>query len=156
MNLIKILKVVITILVLTLAFAITWRFTKPFMLRGTLFETRTTPTTFERYSTSMKSSADSFYVQYKDVVGGGIFDEPKQFILDITIETDSNVLAKQFNSDKARVVNEVRMAFADMENIDMASEEGRDMVKKEIKKRLSKAYNTNDIEEIYFENFVYR
>lgn len=107
----------------------------------------------------MTHSGEEYYVQMKNLTGTVANDnagEKTYYNLDITLETNSSGTAEQLTTNREYTVSVIRDSLSKFSSADLAGPQGQDLLKSNIKQSLSRAYNTNEIDNIYIEKFLYQ
>jgi flagellar basal body-associated protein FliL len=115
---------------------------------------------FDRYTASTTPSQDgAAYVRLEGIYGNIHMTSKNRpqiyYTLDLAIETKTSTLATQIRTDRDQVVNTIRNVMADFRREDVENEVGREFLKKEIVRALSKRYNASEIKGIYIEKLLY-
>ena len=156
---VKLLKITIVLCISTAIIILLAMVAKPLVIRPIFMGTKLNryPTSqFDNYTTTAVSSANIFYVQYRDVVGTGrdTGERPLYYKMDLTIETASKETMGKLQANNIAVVNTIRDTLSTIHGADMNNIQGREYIKQQVKRRLNEQYGT--IDDIYIEKFIYQ
>jgi flagellar basal body-associated protein FliL len=160
-KLIKLLKIVTVLSVTIGVLVVIGLLAKPIVIVPiymTTSKNRNPQSQFDNYTTTITPSANTFYVQYKDLQGTGRQEagetKPMYYSMDITVEASSRDTMMAVQANNAAVVNTIRETMSNIHGVDMNNEEGRRYIKQQIKRNLTEIYGEG-IDDIYIEKFLY-
>ncbi len=155
------MKIIVVLLVFVIMLALIWKLTGSLLTDGFsgVMSSRGVQTPYNKNTIEMTQSGGGYYIQMKNVVGTVAADRPGEktyYNLDITLETTSSGVAEQLTTNREYTVSVVRDSLSKFSSADLASPQGQDLLKSDIRQSLSGAYNTDKIDNIYIEKFLYQ
>jgi flagellar basal body-associated protein FliL len=126
---------------------------------GTLFFQRggQEKSLFKSFRSTVSKSDGAYQVQFKDVVGSTMDATGNVYVrMDVTVRTKDKKLANTLSKDSDRTAMVLTEALGKMRVEEIKSAAGKNILKNNIKRTMKEKFGTDDVDEIYFENFVYQ
>ncbi|WP_022852283.1 flagellar basal body-associated FliL family protein [Limisalsivibrio acetivorans] len=111
---------------------------------------------FDEYKAEKEEAGESYHVRFKDIVTSVSDPTGRRYIrMDLSIETKNEDLADKMTENQDHTAKVITNALSTAQNINVRDDDGKMQVKNSIRQSLGEYYNTDKIDNVYFENFVY-
>ena len=152
--------VIILSIIIVLALMIIWKLSSGIGFKGSFAGSLTnTGMRQQAYQSNVvgmeKSKLDgNYFIKLKNVVGTA--GDKTHYNVDITLETDSYQIAKLMSNNREKTLAALNVAMSTLSKTELASQQGRELLKSVVKQGLSDAYGVDKINEVYLEKYLYQ